>query len=251
MSEGARAARHLALPEIGREGQARIEAARVFVVGLGGLGCPAAQYLAASGVGTLVLNDFDRVDESNLQRQILYGPRDVGALKTDAARDRLHALNPGVSIRTVAERLDGDALEAEFDRVSLVLDGSDNFSTRLAVNRAAVRARTPLVFGAAIRLEGQIGVFLNAGRGPCYRCLYDDEDEWLGSCQGNGVLAPVPGVIGALMAVEALKLLAGVPSGLSGRMLIWDAKRGDWHGIRVTARADCPECRAAGAAGVG
>jgi len=243
MSDQKRDARHIALAEIGSEGQARIAAGKIFLVGLGGLGCPAAEYLAASGVGTLVINDFDRVDTTNLSRQILYGPEDVGRLKTEAAADRLAALNPDVSIRCISERLDADGLEAEFRDATLVLDGSDNFATRLVVNRAAVRAQVPLVFGAAIRLEGQLGVFENSGGGPCYRCLYDDEDEWLGNCQGNGVLAPVPGVIGTLMAVEALKLLAGVSSGLLHRMLLWDAKSGDWQRIGLAARTDCPDCR--------
>jgi molybdopterin/thiamine biosynthesis adenylyltransferase len=241
-----RAARHVALAEIGEAGQRRIESARVFVVGLGGLGCPAAEYLAASGVGTLILNDFDRVDETNLQRQILYTPGDVGRLKVDAARARLEALNPDIEIRCVADRLDGEALRQAFGTVDLVLDGSDNFATRLAVNGAAVRAGVPLIFGAAIRLEGQAGVFPNDGAGPCYRCLYDDEDEWLGSCQGNGVLAPVPGVIGTLMAVEALKLLAGVPSDLRNRMLLWDAKHADWQRIAVAVRRECPDCQRGG-----
>lgn len=243
MSSSARAARHIALPEIGAHGQARIAAGKVFIVGLGGLGCPAAEYLAASGVGTLVINDFDRVDETNLQRQILYDPSDVGRLKTDAARSRLATLNPDISIHCVSERLDPARLEAAYRDATVVLDGSDNFATRLAVNRAAVRANVPLVFGAAIRLEGQIGVFANDGGGPCYRCLYDDEDEWLGNCQGNGVLAPVPGVIGALMAVEALKRLAGVPSGLLHRMLLWDAKHADWRRIDIAVRPDCPDCQ--------
>jgi len=243
VSTAARDARHLALSEIGPDGQARIAAGRVFIVGLGGLGCPLAEYLAASGVGSLTLNDYDRVDATNLQRQILYDPTDVGMLKVEAARARLQKLNPAVSIRTIPERLTGEQLESEFRGVDIVLDGSDNFATRLAVNGAAVRAGVPLVFGAAIRLEGQAGVFRNAGSGPCYRCLYDDEDEWLGSCQGNGVLAPVPGVIGTLMAVEALKLLAGVPSGLTGRMLLWDAKHADWQRIAVAVRRDCPDCQ--------
>ena len=242
-----RYARHIALPEIGESGQARIEVAKVLIVGLGGLGCPAAQYLAASGVGSLVLNDFDRVDESNLPRQILYGPRDVGELKVDAARTRLEALNPAVNIRVVAERLEPETLEAEIAEVSLVLDGSDNFPTRLAVNLGAVRSRTPLVFGAAIRLEGQVGVFLNEGRGPCYRCLYDDEDEWLGNCQGNGVLAPVPGVVGSIMAVEALKILLGIQATIRDRVLLWDAGRGDWQSIGLNVRPDCPACQAAAA----
>jgi molybdopterin/thiamine biosynthesis adenylyltransferase len=244
MSEQTRDARHIALAELGSEGQASIAAGKVFVVGLGGLGCPAAEYLAASGVGTLVVNDFDHVDTTNLSRQILYGPGDVGRLKTEAAAERLNSLNPDVSVRCISERLDSDRLESEFRDVTLVLDGTDNFASRLAVNRAAVSAKVPLVFGAAIRLEGQLGVFENSGGGPCYRCLYDDEDEWLGTCQGNGVLAPVPGVIGTLMAVEALKLLAGVPSGLRHRMLLWDAKSSDWQGIGLAARPGCPDCQA-------
>ena len=150
---------------------------------------------------------------------------------------------PPCNRASTAAKFAPEQLESEFRGVDLVLDGSDNFATRLAVNGDAVRAGVPLVFGAAIRLEGQAGVFSNAGGGPCYRCLYDDEDEWLGSCQGNGVLAPVPGVIGALMAVEALKLLAGVASGLTGRMLLWDAKHADWQRITVAARHDCPDCQ--------
>lgn len=240
-----RYARHIALPEIGETGQASIAAAKILIVGLGGLGCPAAQYLAASGVGSLVLNDFDRVDESNLPRQILYRPADVGELKVDAARAHLQALNPAVSIRSVADRLEPAALEAEIAQASLVLDGSDNFATRLAVNRGAVRSGTPLVFGAAIRFEGQVGVFLNQGQGPCYRCLYDDEDEWLGNCQGNGVLAPVPGVVGTIMAVEALKILLGLESLLSNHFLLWDAKSGDWQELKFKVVPDCPVCQAA------
>jgi adenylyltransferase/sulfurtransferase len=210
-----RDARHIALAGVGAEGQARIAAGRVLIVGLGGLGCPAAQYLATSGVGSLILNDFDRVDETNLSRQIL-------------------CLAP-------------DQLEAEISGATIVLDGSDNFATRLAVNRGAVRQRTPLISGAAIRFEGQIGVFRNDGVGPCYRCLYDDEDEWLGSCQGNGVLAPVPGVIGTLMAVEALKLLLLIESALQNYFLIWDAKCGDWRRVAVNVSPSCPECQAAAA----
>ena len=240
-----RYARHIALPEIGETGQASIAAAKILIVGLGGLGCPAAQYLAASGVGSLVLNDFDRVDESNLPRQILYRPADVGELKVDVARAHLQALNPAVSIRSVADRLEPAALEAEISQASLVLDGSDNFATRMAVNRGAVRSGTPLVFGAAIRFEGQVGVFLNQGQGPCYRCLYDDEDEWLGNCQGNGVLAPVPGVVGTIMAVEALKILLGLGSLLCNRLLLWDAKSGDWQELKLKVVPDCPVCQAA------
>src|SRR5690606_22437323 len=147
-----------------------------------------------------------------------------GRLKVEAARDRLALLNPSATIECLPDRLDATALEAAVRGVDVVLDGTDNFSTRLAVNRACVALGVPLVSGAALRLEGHIAVFTNEPGTPCYRCLYDDEDEWLGDCQGNGVLAPVPGVIGTLMALEALKRLLGVPSALQGSLLLWDAK---------------------------
>jgi adenylyltransferase/sulfurtransferase len=238
-----RYARQVALADVGEAGQARIGAGSALIVGLGGLGCPAAQFLASSGIGRLVLNDFDRVDETNLPRQILYTAEDVGKLKVDAAAARLHALNPLVAVTTLAERLDERALAAAVAGVDVVLDGSDNFATRFAVNRACVELRKPLVSGAAVRLEGQIAVFPNRAGEPCYSCLYDDEDEWLGDCQGNGVLAPVPGVIGTLMAGEALKLLLGWESALHGRLLLWDAKRGEWQGVKLEQDPDCEVCR--------
>jgi adenylyltransferase/sulfurtransferase len=247
-----RYARQIALADVGADGQARLGAATVLVVGMGGLGCPAALFLATSGVGRLVLNDFDRVDETNLPRQILYGPADVGALKVEAAARRLADLNPAVRVTTLPERLDGAALERAVAEADVVLDGCDNFATRFAVNRACVAQRRPLVSGAAVRLEGQLAVFLNRGRDePCYACLYDDEDEWLGNCQGNGVLAPVPGVIGTLMAEEAMKLVLGWESALHHRLLLWDAKRGDWQSVALRRDPDCAVCGArANAAGM-
>lgn len=237
-----RYARQIALADVGAEGQARLGRASVLIVGLGGLGCPAALFLATSGMGRLLLNDFDRVDESNLPRQILYGPADVGALKVEAAKARLLALNPEVQITCLAERLERATLEAAVASVDIVLDGSDNFTTRFAVNRACVAHRKPLVSGAAVRIEGQIAVFPNSGDGPCYACLYNDEDEWLGDCQGNGVLAPVPGVIGTLMAEEALKLALGWESALHNRLLLWDAKRGEWQNVALRRDPDCAVC---------
>ena len=237
-----RYARQIALPDVGAEGQAKLCNSRMLIVGLGGLGCPAALYLATGGVGTLQLNDFDRVDETNLPRQILYGPSDVGQLKVEAAKARLHALNPDVEIVCLPERLDGAALEDAIASVDVVLDGTDNFAARFAVNRACVARRVPLVSGAAVRVEGQIIVFPNRGDGPCYACLYNDEDEWLGDCQGNGVLAPVPGVIGTLMAEEAMKLVLGWPSSLHDRLLLWDAKRGDWQSVALKRDVDCVVC---------
>lgn len=237
-----RYARQIALAEVGERGQARLRDARVLLVGLGGLGCPAAQFLATSGVGRLVLNDFDTVDETNLPRQILFTQADVGAPKVAAAKARLTALNPEVNVSLVGERLDAEALAAAVRGVDVVLDGTDNFATRFAVNRACVAERVPLVSGAAVRLEGQIAVFTNRGGGPCYSCLYDDEDEWLGNCQGNGVLAPVPGVIGTLMATEALKLVLGLESALHDRLLLWDARRGEWQSVGLRRDPDCEVC---------
>lgn len=240
----ARYSRHFALPEVGEDGQAQLALARAFIVGLGGLGCPAAQYLSASGVGCLVLNDFDRIDESNLARQILYRTEDVGKLKVEVARDRLLALNPGVAIECVPERLSLEALETHIAQASVVLDGTDSFATRLAVNEACVKTGVPLVSGAAVRLEGQLAVFTNKGRGPCYRCVYGDEDEWLGNCEGSGVLSPITGVIGALMAVETLKLLMGIESGLKNQLLLWDAAIGRWREVGLGVKSDCPLCQA-------
>ena len=239
-----RYARQIALADVGAEGQAKLDRTRVLIVGLGGLGCPAALYLATSGIGRLVLNDFDRVDETNLPRQILYGPEDVGALKVEAAKKRLTALNPDVDVLLLAERLDGPALESVVGNVDVVLDGTDNFAARFAVNRACVARGVPLVSGAAVRVEGQIAVFPNRGGGPCYACLYKDEDEFLGDCQGNGVLSPVPGVIGTLMAEEALKLALGWESALHDRLLLWDAKRGDWQSVALKRDPGCVVCGA-------
>jgi adenylyltransferase/sulfurtransferase len=239
-----RYARQIALADVGAEGQAKLGRTRVLIVGLGGLGCPAALYLGTSGIGRLVLNDFDRVDETNLPRQILFGPDDVGTLKVDAAKKRLTALNPELDVVCLPERLEGTTLEAAVGAADLVLDGTDNFATRFVVNRACVARGVPLVSGAAVRVEGQIAVFPNDGSGPCYACLYNDEDEWLGDCQGNGVLAPVPGVIGTLMAQEALKLALGWESALRNRLLLWDAKRGEWQSVALKRDPNCAVCKA-------
>ena len=246
MADSTRYARHLALAEVGAAGQARLAAARMLIVGLGGLGCPAAQYLAAGGVGTLLLNDFDRVDLSNLPRQILFGPGDVGRLKVDAAADALRRLNPETAIEQLPERLEDAALAGAVARADLVLDCTDNFTTRLAINRAVVGAGKPLVSGAALRLEGQIAVFGNGPGEACYRCLYSEADEMLGNCAGNGVLAPVPGVIGCLMAVEAMLLAIRGVSAQNGELRLWDALTGSWQSIRLAPDPACPVCSNSG-----
>lgn len=237
-----RHARHLALAQVGASGQAQISSASVLLIGVGGLGCAAASYLASSGVGHIILNDFDTVDESNLGRQILFGPNDVGNSKAATAAARLSALNPDVRISVLDARLDAAALETTIADVDVVLDGSDNFATRFLVNDACVRGNCCLVSGSAIRLEGQIAVFgPDYDVSPCYRCLYEDADESLENCAGNGVLAAVPGVIGTMMAVEALKHLAGIRSP-RGQLQLYDAGSGGFRAVTIAKREDCTAC---------
>lgn len=242
MADNDRFARHIALPEVGVAGQGKLASSSMLIIGVGGLGCPAAQYLASSGVGRLLLNDFDRVDRSNLPRQILFSDDDVGRHKVEAAAAQLARLNPACNIEMLPQRLDDEALGAAVASADVVLDCTDNFTTRLAINRAAVSCGKPLVSGAALRLEGQIIVFENSGSGPCYRCLYSDDDELLGDCAGNGVLAPVPGVIGALMAVEAILLAVRGAAGRGGKLRVWDAVSGDWQTVALRQDPSCPVC---------
>ncbi len=242
-----RYSRHILLPEFGVEGQARLRAARALLIGVGGLGCPAALYLASSGIGRLTLADPDRVDLTNLQRQILYRDDSVGALKVDAARDALAVVNPAVEVVALPERLESEALDRLVREADVVLDCSDNFATRHAVNRACVRHAKPLVSGAAIRFDGQVAVFdLRQRDAPCYACLFpeDGETEEL-RCAVMGVLAPLTGAVGALQAVEAIKLAAGVGESLSGRLLMFDALRAEWRSVRVRKDPACAVCAAA------
>jgi molybdopterin/thiamine biosynthesis adenylyltransferase len=239
-----RYSRHLALPEFGATAQHKLGQASVLIVGLGGLGSPAALYLASAGVGRLLLNDFDTVDLSNLQRQLLYREKDAGRPKTDAAAEALATLNPACILEKLEGRLDQAALAAVLGRCDLVLDGSDNFGTRFAVNQACVVAGKPLISGAALRYEGQLSVFdPRDAASPCYACLYPEGGEELEDCRQNGVLAPLTGVIGSLMAVEALKLITGVGTALSGRLLRYDALRGDIRYTTVRQDPACPVCR--------
>lgn len=238
-----RYSRHLALPEFGVAAQQKLGHATALVVGLGGLGSPAALYLAAAGVGRLLLNDFDKVDLSNLQRQILYRETDVGAPKTDAAATALTGINPGPVLERLDGRLDEATLVQVIARCDLVLDGSDNFGTRFAVNQACFAARTPLISGAALRYEGQLAVFDSRdAESPCYACLYQERGEELEDCQRNGVLAPLTGVIGSLMAVEALKLLTGIGTAFTGRLLRYDAFTGETRHSVIKKDPACPVC---------
>jgi molybdopterin/thiamine biosynthesis adenylyltransferase len=237
-----RDARHIALAQVGEAGQQRISGSSVLMIGVGGIGCAAASYLASSGVGHIILNDFDTVDETNLGRQVLFGPDDIGKPKAATAAARLSALNPDIRISILDERLDSAALATTIANVDIVLDGSDNFATRFLVNDACVSCDCCLVSGSAIRLEGQIAVFgPDYDVSPCYRCLYEDADESLENCAGNGVLAAVPGVIGTMMAVEALKHLAGVKSP-RGQLQLYDAGSGSFRSITIVKREGCPSC---------
>ena len=237
-----RHARHIALAQIGTDGQQKISDASVLLVGVGGIGCAAASYLASSGVGHIALNDFDTVDETNLGRQVLFGPGDVNQSKADVAVRKLTVLNPDIRITSIRDRLDAAAMAQAIERVDVVLDGSDNFATRFLVNDACVSVGRCLISGAAIRLEGQLAVFgPNYDTSPCYRCLYEDADESLENCAGNGVLAAVPGVIGTLMAVEALKHLAGIDSP-RGVLQLYDAGNGRFQPVNIAKRDNCPGC---------
>ena len=241
-----RYSRHILLPEIGVEGQERLRAARALVVGAGGLGCPAALYLAAAGVGRLTIADSDRVDLTNLQRQILYRTDSVGAPKVDAARATLGAVNPEVELVTLQKRLQADDLPEVVAGADIVLDCSDNFATRHAINRACVTYRKPLVSGAAIRFDAQLMVFdLRKPDAPCYACLFPEDGEIEEvQCAVMGVFAPMTGAVGALQAMEAIKLLAGAGESLNGRLLLLDAKSAEWRTVRVSKDPDCAVCSA-------
>ena len=237
-----RDARHLALPQVGADGQQRIAAGTALLIGAGGIGCAAAAYLASSGVGHLLVCDFDTVDETNLGRQVLYTAHDIGKSKAEVAAQRLWLLHPDIRITAISERLEGDRLLNTIMDVDVVLDGCDNFATRFQVNDACVFAGKRLISGSAIRLEGQLAVFgPDYDEGPCYRCLYEEADESLDSCAGNGVLGPVPGVIGTMMAVEALKTLARIPV-TTGRLTLYDASSSEFNVVRVGKRENCEAC---------
>jgi len=240
-----RYSRHLILPEVGLDGQRRIRAASVLVVGAGGLGSPLALYLAAAGIGRLGMVDYDRVDESNLQRQVLYGVSDVGRSKLEAAKARLLDLNPGVRIDTYEVPLTSEnALELvrEYD---VIVDGTDNFPTRYLVNDACVLEGKPNVYGSIFRFEGQASVF-DARTGPCYRCLYPDPPPpgLVPSCAEGGVLGVLPGVIGVIQGIETLKLILGIGDTLAGRLLIFDALGMRFREMKLRKDPDCPICGA-------
>ena len=239
-----RYSRHILLSELGVDAQERFTGAHALIVGVGGLGNPAAQFLAAAGVGTLTLVDADRVDLTNLQRQILFDTTSIGRNKVEAAGQRIAAVNPEVHVVQVTARV-GDAELAPLARAAdVIVDCSDNFATRHAVNRASVAAKKPLVSGAAIRFDGQLAVFdPRDTASPCYHCLFGEGDEFEETrCATMGVFAPLVGIVGATQAAEALKLLAKVGRSLAGRLLLLDALSMEWREVRVQKDPQCPVC---------
>ena len=239
-----RYSRQIMVPGLDLDGQEQLLASRVLIIGLGGLGSPAALYLAAAGIGQLVLADFDRVELTNLQRQILHGTADIGRRKTESAAERITALNPDTELHLISERVDGERLASLVAGVDLVVDGCDNFATRFAVNAACVAAGRPLVSGAVIGMDGQLAVFRPDQGGACYRCVYADTGEEAQSCAETGVLGPLPGVIGSLQAVEAIKVLTGLGEPLNGRLLIMDALSQTWRRLNLRRDPACPVCGA-------
>jgi molybdopterin/thiamine biosynthesis adenylyltransferase len=238
-----RYSRQIMLPDVDIEGQEKLLAARVLIIGLGGLGSPVAMYLAAAGVGHLLLADFDTVDLSNLQRQIAHTTNRIGETKVESAAQTLRALNPDLQITCIAQALNTDTLKAHISQVDVVVDCCDNFTTRFAVNAACVAAQVPLVSGAAIRLEGQVAVFDNRDPlCPCYRCLYDEASEENTTCAANGVLSPVVGIIGSMQALETIKLIVGFGKTLAGKLLIFDARYSQWRELTLPKDRYCPTC---------
>jgi molybdopterin/thiamine biosynthesis adenylyltransferase len=236
--------RHILLDDIGIEGQQRLLASKVLMVGAGGLGSPVGLYLASAGVGDIRIADDDVVELSNLQRQIIHNNQRLGQLKVESAKAAIHQLNPETQVHALAERLSGQALADQVGQVDLVVDCCDNFQTRHAINRACVQAKVPLVSGAAIRFEGQVCVFdTRKPDGACYHCLFPEADDVSPvNCATMGVFAPLVGIIGSLQAAEAIKVLANIGQPLVGRLVMFDARLTHWHEVKVPKDPRCPVC---------
>jgi molybdopterin/thiamine biosynthesis adenylyltransferase len=239
-----RYARHVILPGIGGDGQEKLMAAKVLVIGAGGLGSPAAMYLAAAGVGTLGLVDFDRVELSNLQRQLLHDTDDVGRPKVESARERLHDLNPGVEVVAHETLLTSANAFDVLGPYDIVVDGTDNFPVRYLVNDATQMLKKPLVYGSIYQWEGQASVFMPGRDAPCYRCLFPEPPPpgTVPSCAEGGVFGVLPGIIGSVQAVEAIKLVLGVGEPLIGKLLIYDALKNEFTTVKLRWDPDCPVC---------
>ena len=239
-----RYSRHIVLPDVGGKGQKKLLASRVLIVGMGGLGSPAALYLAAAGIGTLGLLDFDVVELSNLQRQVIHTTRDVDRLKVESARETIQAINPDVSVNVHKERASSENILTILSDYDLVLDGTDNFPTRFLINDACVLAEKTNVYGAVFQFEGQVSVFSPHQGGPCYRCLIPEMPPpgSVPSCQEAGVLGVLPGVVGVLQATEAIKMILGIGKSLLGRLMLFDALSMETFEVKVDRNDDCPVC---------
>lgn len=239
-----RYSRHILLPEIGVEGQQKLLDARALVIGAGGLGSPAAMYLAAAGIGTIALADGDTVDLTNLQRQVMHVTSSVGRKKVDSGRETLARLNPGTQVIALDSRLEGDVLDVEVALADVILDCSDNFATRHAINRACVKHRKPLVSGAAIRFDAQVAVFdLRGEECPCYHCLFPEHGEAEEvQCSTMGIFAPLTGIVGTLQAAEAIKIIMEIGDTLAGRLVLFDALTTTWRTMRLARDPDCLTC---------
>ena len=238
-----RYSRHLIMPEVGMKGQRKLKSANVLMIGAGGLGSPLGLYLAAAGIGKIGIVDFDVVDHTNLQRQVLHGTKDVGRAKLDSAKDRLHDVNPNVEVETHQFRLTSDNALEVIEPYDIVVDGTDNFPTRYLTNDACVLLGKPNVYGSIFRFEGQVSVF-DARNGPCYRCLFREPPPpgMVPSCAEGGVLGVLPGVIGTLQALETIKLILGEGEPLIGRLLLFDAMEMQWRTLNLKKNPDCPVC---------
>lgn len=238
-----RYSRQILLPQIDIKGQQKLLDSHVLIIGLGGLGSPVALYLAAAGVGHLTLVDDDEVELSNLQRQVVHSEQNIGEKKVVSASQKLHSLNSECQIDIKAERLTGDALKEAVEAADVVVDCSDNFATRFLLNKVTQQCKTPLVSGAAIRMEGQITVYDSRQvGGACYRCVYEDRGELQETCSDTGVLSPLLGIIGSMQAVETVKLLTGIGETLAGRLMILDALSMSWQEIKLRQDPACPVC---------
>ncbi len=242
-----RFSRQIMLPTMDVAGQQELVDATVLIVGMGGLGCPAAMYLSAAGVGHLVIADDDTVEITNLQRQIAHEQSNLGESKVSSAEATLKGLNPDVRITQIKNRLEGDLLEQAIVSADVVVDASDNFNTRFAVNQSCLKNKKPLVSGAAIRMEGQIAVFDSGNpESPCYQCLYSECGDDDASCSQNGVMAPLVGIIGSVQAMETIKLITGIGNSLVGRLLLLDATAMQWREMKLPRDPSCPACGGSG-----
>lgn len=234
--------RHIILPEIDEAGQEKLKQSSVLIIGMGGLGSPVAMYLAAAGVGKLIIADHDKVEQSNLQRQIIHSIESIGDAKVESANNRLVTLNPWLEVETIEEKLQGDVLNHAVANADLIIDCSDNYITRFALNKACIEYSKTLVSGTAIRFKGQVAVFNQGPESACYHCLYQAENFNNESCEDQGILAPVVGVIGSLQATEAIKVLLGLGQSLDSRLLIYDALNVSFKIIKVTKDPACEVC---------